>query len=302
MKTVRINRTDLCYEIFGEEHDVPILLISGLGSQMIRWEDSFCELLSGKGFRVIRFDNRDSGCSVFYPEKDLDFNRDIHEIFSSLQKEGIPYSLMDMAEDVIGLMDHLNIEKAHIAGRSMGGIIAQLLGANFPERILTLTIIMSTSLHPALPPADPEVMAMMMKPSADPVSDRALHIREKLDFAHTISGSLYPADPNVETELIEKELSRSSGASFFLRQVIAMGTMQYNPEMLKKIKAPTLIIHGTEDPIFHPDCGKDLARSIPDAELVFIEGMGHSIPRDLFDFISEKISDHCCKKLYSSQK
>jgi len=297
MKTVRINRTELCYEIFGEEHDESIFLISGLGSQMIRWEDSFCKSLSEKGFRVIRFDNRDSGCSVFHPEKTLDFNRDIREIFSSLQEEDIPYSLMDIAEDVTGLMNHLNIEKTHIAGRSMGGIIAQLLAAHFPERILSLTVIMSTSLHPALPPSDPEVMKMMMQPSADPVSDTDRYIREKLAFAQKISGSLYPVDPDTETELIEREISRSSGSSVFLRQVIAMGTMQYNPEIFRKIKAPTLILHGTEDPIFHPDCGKDLAKSIPGAELILIEGMGHSLPRDLFDFIVEKIADYCRKAL-----
>ena len=293
MKTVRINRTSLCYEVFGHEHEESIFLIPGLGSQMIRWEDSFCKGLSEKGFRVIRFDNRDSGCSVFHAEKELDFNRDIREIFSSLQEEDIPYSLMDMAVDVTGLMDHLNIEKAHIAGRSMGGIIAQLLAAHFPERILSLTVIMSTSLHPALPPSDPEVMKMMMQPSADPVSDRNEYFREKLAFAQKISGSLYPVDPHSEIQLIEREIGRSSGSSVFLRQVIAMGTMKYNPEIFRKVKVPTLVIHGTEDPIFHPDCGKDLAKSIPGAELILIEGMGHSIPQELFDFIAEKVYKHC---------
>ncbi len=286
-----MNEVELCYEVFGEKNPDTIVLISGLGSQMIRWDTKFCDLLVEKGFRVIRFDNRDSGSSVFNAKNEIPSDKSIEEIFAMLSKEGISYSLMDMANDVIGLLNHLNIEKAHIAGRSMGGIIAQLLGSYYPERVLSLTIIMSTSMNPSLPKPDPEVMAMMTQVSADPVLQKEEYLREKIRFAKKISGAGYIFDSNQEKALLEEELIRSRTKNGIIRQLLAMGSFQYNPEVLKKITAPALIIHGTDDLIFHPDCGKDIADSIPNAEWLLIEGMGHSIPRELYVFIIERIFD-----------
>ncbi|WP_336704227.1 alpha/beta hydrolase [Chryseobacterium indologenes] len=291
MKITSIKDVDLCYEIFGEGNSKNIVLISGLGSQMIRWDREFCDLLVKKGFRVIRFDNRDSGSSVFDIQRELPSGKGIDEIFAALSKEGIPYSLMDMANDVIGLLDYLKIEKAHIVGRSMGGIIAQLLGSYYPERVLSLTIIMSTSMNPSLPKPDSEMMAMMTQVSADPVLQKEEYLREKIRFAKKISGSGYIFDSNQEMALLEKELTRSKTKNGIIRQLLAMGSYQYNAEILEKISAPTLIIHGTDDLIFHPDCGKDIADSIPNAEWLLIEGMGHSIPVELHNFICNRISD-----------
>ncbi|RXM37652.1 alpha/beta hydrolase [Chryseobacterium sp. CH21] len=290
-KIIRIKDVDLCYEIFGDGHQKNIVLIPGLGSQMIRWDIAFCELLVEKGFRVIRFDNRDSGSSVFNTKREIPSDKGIKEIFATLSKEGIPYSLMDMANDVIGLLDHLDIKKAHIAGRSMGGIIAQLLGSYYPERVLSLTIIMSTSLNPSLPKPDPEVMAMMTQVSADPVLHKAEYLREKIRFAKKIWGSGYVFDLNQEKVLLEEELTRSKTKNGVIRQLLAMGSFQYDPGLLKKITVPALIIHGTDDLIFHSDCGKNIADSIPGAEWVLIEGMGHSIPFELYSFIGDRISD-----------
>lgn len=292
-----MNEVELCYEVLGEKNPDTIVLISGLGSQMIRWDHTFCDLLVEKGFRVIRFDNRDSGSSVFNSKREIPSDKSIEEIFAKLSKEGIPYSLMDMADDVIGLLNHLNIEKAHIAGRSMGGIIAQLLGSYYPERVLSLTIIMSTSMNPSLPKPDPEVMAMLTQVSADPILQKEEYLREKIHFAKKISGSGYVFDSNQEKALLEEELIRSRTKNGIIRQLLAMGSFQYNPEVLKKITAPALIIHGTDDLIFHPDCGKDIADSIPNAEWLLIEGMGHSIPVELFDTISESMVSIINKKL-----
>lgn len=297
MKTVKMNEVELCYEVLGEKNPDTIVLISGLGSQMIRWDHTFCDLLVEKGFRVIRFDNRDSGSSVFNSKREIPSDKSIEEIFAKLSKEGIPYSLMDMADDVIGLLNHLNIEKAHIAGRSMGGIIAQLLGSYYPERVLSLTIIMSTSMNPSLPKPDPEVMAMLTRVSADPILQKEEYLREKIHFAKKISGSGYVFDSNQEKALLEEELIRSRTKNGIIRQLLAMGSFQYNPEVLKKITAPALIIHGTDDLIFHPDCGKDIADSIPGAEWLLIEGMGHSIAVELFDTITENMVSTINKKL-----
>ncbi|MCA6068648.1 alpha/beta fold hydrolase [Chryseobacterium sp. RG1] len=289
MKNIQINGVDLCYEIFGENNYETIVLISGLGSQMIRWENTFCELLVEKGFKVIRFDNRDSGSTVFTPEKEINFNENIQEFFSSIKPEEIPYSLMDMAKDVIALFDYLQIEKAHFVGRSMGGIISQLLGSYFPERVLSLNIIMSTSLNPTLPPSSSEIMTMMMKPPINPEINREGFINEKLFFAEKISGNKFKFDKNSEIKMIEEELKRSETKNGIFRQLLAMGTFQYDIEMLEKIKAPTLVIHGNQDPIFHSDCGKDIADSIPNSEFILIDGMGHSIPPELSEYIMEKI-------------
>ncbi|UTX48043.1 alpha/beta fold hydrolase [Chryseobacterium sp. MA9] len=297
MKTIRIKGIDLCYEIFGEGNSKNIVLISGLGSQMIRWDSKFCDLLVKRGFKVVRFDNRDSGSSVYNTKNEIPFDKGIEQTFATLSKESIPYSLMDMTNDVIGLLDYLKIEKAHIGGRSMGGIIAQLLGSYYPERVLSLTIIMSTSLNPTLPKPDPEVMAMMTKVSADPFLHREEYFEEKLHFAEKISGSKYLFDPNQEKVLIEEELHRSRTKNGIIRQLMAMGSFQYDPNMLKKITAPALIIHGTDDLIFHPECGKDIADSIPGSEFVLIEGMGHSIPEELHNTISESIVSNINKKL-----
>ncbi|PIF44371.1 pimeloyl-ACP methyl ester carboxylesterase [Chryseobacterium sp. 52] len=292
-KTADINNISVCYEIFGDNNNQSIVLISGLGSQMIRWDDHFCKLLVNKGFKVIRFDNRDSGGSIFISEKELNFDKGIQHTLASFKKEDLPYSLVDMAEDVIGLLNYLGIEKVHIAGRSMGGIIAQLLGSYFPERILSLTIIMSTSLRPSLPPSDPEVMAMMMQPSIDPMVDKEGYIKQKLLFAEKTNGNVYPLDEKQETKIIEEELYRSQIKNGIFRQLLAMGSFQYDTEVLRKITAPVLVIHGTEDLIFHPDCGKDIADSITSSELILIEGMGHSIHAELYELVSESIRDLC---------
>lgn len=285
-----INDVDLCYEILGAEHQQTLVLISGLGSQMIRWDDPFCQLLVQRGFRVIRFDNRDSGRSVFHTEKKLNFNGNHQEFFSHIIVEDVPYSLMDMAKDVIALLDYLQINQAHFAGRSMGGIIAQLLGSYYPERVLSLTILMSTSLNPALPPSDPEVMAMMMKPPIDPASNKEGYFKEKLFFAKRISGDLYGLDESLEIKMIEGELNRSKTKYGTIRQLLAISSYQYTLDVLKRIAVPTLVIHGTQDPIFHPDCGKDIADSIPDAQFILIEGMGHSIPKELYHLICNQIT------------
>ncbi|PWN65016.1 alpha/beta hydrolase [Chryseobacterium phosphatilyticum] len=298
MDIITLSQADLCYEIFGKENQETMVLISGLGSQMICWETSFCKILADKGFRVIRFDNRDSGKSVFTAQPTVATGKTIEEMFATMETNDIPYSLMDMAKDVIELLNYLHIEKAHIAGRSMGGIIAQLLGSYYPERILSLTIIMSTSLNPALPKPDPEIMAMMMTPGADPSTHKEAYIKERIDFATKISGSLYPLDSYHEKTMIEEELQRSQTKNGIIRQLLAMGSYQYTSGILKNLSAPVLIIHGTDDPIFHPDCGKDIANSIPDSELIIIEGMGHSIPEVLYQSIGEWITHFINHKNY----
>lgn len=294
---IKQNNAELWYEILGENNKQDLILISGLGSQMIRWDDDFCALLVQKGFRVIRFDNRDSGCSVFLSERKEEYGNNLEKAFEKVKAEGPPYSLYDMTADVIALLDHLHIDKAHIAGRSMGGIIAQLIGADFPERVLSLTIIMSTSLNPALPPVTPDVMTMMTRKPIDPNADREGYIQDALAFARRIGGTKYPFDENKEIELIEIELKRSRSKNGTLRQLLALGTMVFDAAKIKQITVPVVIIHGTDDPIFHPDCATDLARLIPHAKLLLMEGMGHAIPPELYSYIVAVITEQSNKTL-----
>ncbi|WP_300675113.1 alpha/beta hydrolase [Soonwooa sp.] len=288
-KYINIDGISICYEQFGEENKESILLISGLGSQMTRWNLDFCQKLVTKGFHVIRFDNRDAGKSTFIEQK----VSDVGQLMQLLQQGKIPenaYSLLDMAKDAIGLLDALKIEKAHIVGRSMGGIIAQVLAAEFPERVLSATIIMSTSLNPELPQTSPDVMQMMMQKVPDFKTEKEAFRENRLKFAKRISGSLTPFDEEAEWQTLVEENQRAVPAQT-LGHITAMTLTGFNPERFDKIKAPTLIIHGTEDPIFPLACAEDLHTRIKTSKLLKIEGMGHEIPLLLNDKIVNAISD-----------
>ncbi|MGV0996687.1 alpha/beta fold hydrolase [Empedobacter falsenii] len=288
-KYINVNGISTCYEQFGEENKECILLISGLGSQMVRWNLDFCRNLMNKGFRVIRFDNRDAGKSTFIEQK---FS-DVGQLMQLLQQGEIPenaYSLLDMAKDAVGLLDSLKIEKVHIVGRSMGGIIAQVLAAEFPERVLSATIIMSTSLNPELPQTAPDVMEMMMQKVPDFITDTEAFRDNRLKFAKRISGSLAPFDEEIEWQTLVEENQRAAPAQT-LGHITAMILTGFNAERFDKIKAPTLIIHGTEDPIFPLACAEDLHTRIKDSKLLKIEGMGHEIPTILNEKIVNAISD-----------
>jgi pimeloyl-ACP methyl ester carboxylesterase len=297
MKMAKIGRIDLCYDIIGDHNTVPVILISGLGTQMIRWTVPFCEMLAEKGFRVIRFDNRDAGCSTFLSNVRVRDLNDLAGLLRSGEHISVPYTLFDMVDDVVGLMNFLAIAKAHLIGRSMGGIIGQLFAAQHPERVLTLTSIMSTSLNPSLPQAQADVMQMMVAPKANPADQKAAYISQNLAFARRISGSKFCFNEKDQIAIIEEEIIRSNSKSGGLwRQLLAIIGTGYKKELLEKIKAPTLVIHGSEDPLFPPECGNDTASTISGAELFLIEGMGHDIPPALYAPIIGAIDRHAAKK------
>lgn len=279
MPIARLNKIDLCYDIMGDENSETVLLISGLGSQMTSWSSSFCQELVDKGFRVIRFDNRDSGLSTFI---EYDVNN-VTELIDLLQQGKYPknaYKLVDMANDAICLLDELKIEKVHVLGRSLGGVVAQIVASDFPERIKSLTIIMSTSLNPALPQAKAEVMDLMLRPMPSFKENLNLYLDQRLEFIKAIAGSRFPIKIEEEKENILKDLQRAPSANI-LGQICAMALTSYDLNRLQKIKTPTLVVHGSEDSIFPVACGKDIANSIANACFMEIEGMGHSLPNEL---------------------
>lgn len=289
MNIIKVNDIDLAYDSFGDENNEAIILIAGLGTQMIRWTDSFCRILAARGFHVIRFDNRDVGCSTHfshYPTMDFDV---LAIALMSGQQPDIPYTLDDMSSDAIGLLDALSINQAHFVGRSMGGMIAQIAASEYPERVLSLTSIMSSSGNPALPQTSPDVMAMMTKPAPNPFEDKAGFLAHSLSFAKRIAGTGYPFEEDAYRALILEEVHRAYDPGSIGRQIAAMAVSGDRRPRLATMKVPVLVIHGVEDPLFVPACGEDTASAIPGAELMLVDGMGHDIPHQLYKVIVDGI-------------
>lgn len=283
------NGITLAYDSFGDEAAETILLIAGLGTQMIRWTASFCRELVTRGFRVVRFDNRDTGHSTHFTEQGaMDFATLVSALAEGRRPE-LAYTLDDMASDALGLLDALSIRRAHIVGRSMGGMIAQILASEHPSRVLSVTSIMSTTGNPGLPPAEPDAMTMMMRPAPDPVLDEAGFLDHGVAFARRIAGTAHPFDEEACRALLWEEVRRGRAPGGFGRQLAAVGVAGDRRSRLAVISAPTLVVHGTDDPLFPPACGKDTAASVPDAEMMLIPGMGHDLPPSLYRAIADAI-------------
>jgi pimeloyl-ACP methyl ester carboxylesterase len=289
MRIVKANEIDLACDRFGNDEDATILLIAGLGGQMIRWTAPFCEALAARGYRVIRFDNRDSGCSTHFRQcTPPDFGALAAALMAG-RRPDVPYTLHDMAADGIGLLDALAIDRAHVVGRSMGGMIAQIMASEHSGRVLSLTSIMSSTGNPALPQAAPDVMAMMMRPVPDPYTDETGFLAHSLAFARRIAGSGHPCDDEAHRLLALEEVGRGYDPGGAGRQIAAMAVTGDRRARLATITAPTLVVHGADDPLMPPACGRDTAASIPNAELMTIAGMGHDLPAALYQAIAEAI-------------
>jgi pimeloyl-ACP methyl ester carboxylesterase len=285
----RANGVDLCYEVFGKDDAEPMLLIMGLGAQMILWDDEFCLELAARGFRVIRFDNRDIGkSSKLTGGKPL---RPLELLKLRFLKIPVaaPYKLRDMAEDTVGLMDALGIKLAHLVGASMGGMIAQEIAILFPQRVRSLTSIMSTTGNPKVPPPTREASAMLTAPP--PATKEEFLTR----FAQTwkvLRVGDFPLDEAKDRERAERIFARGlnpAGVGRQLRAILASGSRK---ERLRAVKTPTLVIHGTVDPLVRPEGGKDTAASIPGAKLMMVDGMGHAIPIPMWPQIIDAIAKH----------
>jgi pimeloyl-ACP methyl ester carboxylesterase len=283
------NGITLAYDSFGDEAAETILLIAGLGTQMIRWTVPFCRELEARGYRVVRYDNRDTGRSTHFTEHGA---IDIATLASALtegRRPELAYTLDDMASDALGLLDALSIRRAHIVGRSMGGMIAQILASEHPSRVLSLTSIMSATGNPGMPSAKPHAMTMMMRPAPDPVLDRAGFLDHGVTFAQCIAGNADPFDEEACRALLWEEARRGRAPGGFGRQLAAMVVAGDRRSRLAAITAPTLVVHGTDDPLFPAGCGEDTAASIPGAEMMLITGMGHDLPPSLYRAIADAI-------------
>jgi pimeloyl-ACP methyl ester carboxylesterase len=292
MNYVEANGIELAYEAYGDETGEPMLLISGLGTQMIRWTSTFCESLADRGFRVMRFDNRDAGCSTHLVDVAVPDLSELVTAAMSGKKLDVPYSLRDMAEDAVGLLDALKVRAAHVVGRSMGGMIAQILASEHRQRVLSLTSIMSSNGNPQLPQTPPDVMSMMMRPGPDPDQDWEGFAAHSLQFAQRIAGSGFAVDEQAHRALILEEHRRGRGGRGAARHIAAIAATGNLREQLASIDVPTLVIHGADDPLVPPACGRDTAEAIPGAKFMMIDGMGHEIPPALENRIAAAIHDN----------
>ena len=299
--TIEANRTSgnanangiqIAYETFGEPTSPPLLLVMGLGSQMIRWEVEFCEMFVQKGLYVIRFDNRDVGLSSKIEGKGVTTGAEMMQMLGDLRAKkevAAPYTLDDMADDAVGLLDALGIEKANICGVSMGGMIVQTMAIRHPNRVKSMVSIMSTTGNPDLPPAQPQAMRALFSPAAKG-RDAAIERRIKINKVIGSPGFTY----NEEKERKKAALSydRSHYPQGRLRQTIAIVAHGNRKPALSSVTTPTLVIHGSDDPLVPLAGGKDTAEAIPGAKLLVIKGLGHDLPEGAWPQLVDAIASH----------
>jgi pimeloyl-ACP methyl ester carboxylesterase len=274
------NGIELEYEITGADSAEPMLLIMGLGGQLTLWPRAFVERLASHGFKVIRFDNRDVGLSTKLDGAGVPNFPALFQALGDGRKPDVPYLLDDMVADTLGLLDALGIDRAHIVGGSLGGMVAQLVAADHPHRTLSLTSIMSRTGNPA---ALRDAAARMLNRGPDPLTDFEGYLDHMVKMRVMTGSPGYPPDPAETRAQIRDDFKRSYYPAGFQRQFAAALASPDRRSKLATIKAPTVVIHGAADPVMPLAGGKETADSIPGAELLVIEGMGHDLPPALFD-------------------
>jgi pimeloyl-ACP methyl ester carboxylesterase len=290
MPRAQSNGIELEYDTFGDERDRPLLLIMGLGAQMLQWDERFCTALAERGQYVIRFDNRDVGLSTKFDHAGV-------PNLAALMQPGadrsiVPYTLDDMADDAAGLIDALGLGSAHVFGSSMGGMIAQTVAYRHAAKTRSLVSLYSSTGNPKLPPAKPEAMAVLMAPRP---GDRAAAVEAAVRAAQVTSGPAYPIAEDYLRARAERMFDRSFTPTAAARHLAAVTAHGNRAPRLAGITAPTLVIHGTADPLVPVEGGRDTARSIPGAELWEIEGLGHGIPPALWTTLADRIAAHTQK-------
>lgn len=289
MAEAQVNGITIYYEDHGAKEGQALLLITGVGTQSTRYPQAFVDILTARGYRVVKMDNRDIGLSQKFTEAGIpDF-----QAATRAKKEGrqadLPYQLSDMAADCAALLDHLGIDKAHVCGFSMGGMIAQLVAIEHPEKVLSLISIMSNTGNPEIPGGTKEAMAALTAPRPDPNEDREAYMAAMVNTARVIGSPAWPQDEALIRKGIEIDLDRSFHPTGFARQYAAiLATYDRRPH-LQKLTMPATVIHGVQDPLVPIEGGRDTAANIPGAELIEIDGMGHNIPPELYERLADGI-------------
>lgn len=289
---VQANGIELAYDSFGDAAAPALLLIMGLGTQMIAWDEEFCERLAARGYHVIRFDNRDVGLSTHLAEAAVpDISALLMRSLAGMQikKGSVPYTLAEMAADAAGLLDALGIASAHVVGASMGGAIAQELALSHPGRVRTLTSIMSTSGAPGLPGPRAEALALLMQPA--PI-DFDGYVARHQQAMKLLRGTATPEESELDAQRARRAFGRGINPPGYKRQLAAIIASGSRKPRLAALRTPTLVIHGDADPLVPIECGLDVAQTVPGARMLTVKGMGHALPPRDWPPIIDAIAAH----------
>lgn len=286
-RMIAANGIEICTESFGDPADPTILLVMGASASMLLWDDVFCDLLADGGRFVIRYDNRDTGKTTSCPPGEPN------------------YTVQDMAADAVAVLDGYGVDKAHIVGASMGGMITQLIGLNHPDRVLSLTPIMSTpdpgavldalegrETRFALSPPTPEVLALAMEQAGQDWSDPEAVLDNRTAMFKALAGSAHPYDEEERRALFKAEMDRALSFASTVNHGPAIDQSERWHDRLDQIDVPTLVIHGTEDSILPFDHGQALAEAIPGATMLVMEGVGHELPVGEWDRVVAALLEH----------
>ncbi len=282
MPQINANNISITYETFGAPDAKPLLLVMGLGAQMIAWDENFCQQLAAAGHFVIRYDNRDVGMSTHFHDHGVPDLKKIAVEFTTNGSATVPYTLDDMAVDGVSLLDELGIAQAHICGASLGGMIVQTMAINHPDRILSMTSIMSTTGNPGLPPAQPEAMQAL---SSERVNDPEHAMNRAVEVSKVIGSTGFERNEERIREKALESFERAYYPDGVARQMAAVMAHGDRRPGLNKLKLPCLVIHGDIDPLVPVTGGHDTHENVPGAELIIIEGMGHDLPMGVWSRI-----------------
>ncbi|MGW5100657.1 alpha/beta fold hydrolase [Streptomyces sp. NPDC004100] len=280
----------LAYDSFGDPGDPPVLLVAGFGAQMIAWHEDFCRALAGRGRHVIRYDNRDSGLSTKFDEHPVDMGEFVTAVSSGDLTSAlamVPYRLRDMADDGLGLLTVLGIEHAHVVGASMGGMIAQTMALTRPERVLTLTSMMSSTGESEYGRSSPEAQAVLFGPKPGNREEYIAAAERELVWASKRYG-----DPAALRELAALSYDRAHYPAGAGRQLGAMILSGSRADALRELRVPTLVMHGLDDTLIDVSGGRRTAELVPGARLLLVPDMGHDRPRELWPEIIDALADH----------
>lgn len=284
MPSVKANGITIEYDLTGDPADPPVLLVMGLGAQLIAWDDDFVALLAERGYHVIRYDNRDVGLSTWFDEAG------VPDVAAAMTGEAPgAYLLADMADDAAGLLDALGIGSAHVVGASMGGMIAQSIAIRHPEKVRTLTSIMSTTGDRSVGMPHEEAMALLV----GPVPTDLEGVIEAAKKGWTVTGSPgYPFDEERMRANVSAAFNRAFHPEGTARQLVAILASPDRTPELRKLTMPTLVIHGDADTLVDPSGGRATADAVPGASLWMLEGVGHDLPVALHEELADRLASH----------
>lgn len=285
MPTAPANDIEICYETVGDAADPTLLLINGLSSQLINYEEDLCRQLAERGHHVVRFDNRDVGLTTWFDDAPTNFGAGF-KAYRAKEPVPAPYTLSDMAADAVGLLDHLGIDQAHVVGMSMGGMIAQTVAIEHPSRVASLCSIMSTTGDRDVGKPTPEANEVLL---ASPPTNREEAIGSAIAFARVI-GSPAWFDADRLAERAGAAYDRAFHPEGTARQLLAVWASGSRTEALASVRCPALVIHGEVDPLIPLDGGRRTAESLPDADFFVVPGMGHDLPPQVWPMLTEALS------------